>query len=89
VVHHEHVSRWQDRNRSLSRWLDRLSLWKFTLLWWAVMEAAGLLGLATGALWFRSPTRLSPLVMGLVIFPVFATTLLVWQREARRGKARG
>jgi len=76
------VSRWLDRARSQSRWLDRRPLWQFALILWAIVTTAGLLGIAFSAIWLHGPMHRGPF-FGLVAYSVVTTAFVVWRRQGR------
>jgi uncharacterized membrane protein YfcA len=68
----------------MSHWLDRRTLWQFTLLWWAFALACCLLGIVASAAWHGGHMSLGPLV-GALCFSIVAAVSAVWSRgRARR-----
>jgi hypothetical protein len=67
----------------MSRWLDRRSIWQFTLIWWAGTTSATLLGVAIAAVWLGDHGHLATFVLGLIAVPIGSTAVEVWRRQRR------
>jgi hypothetical protein len=67
----------------MSHWLDRRSLWQFTMLWWTFALACCLLGIVASAAWHGVHVS-SETFIGALVFSAVAAISAVWSRQRHR-----